>query len=191
ELDTVELAVHFLDLVDVHVLDDVAGISVDAHRPTRTFPLHALHGVDEGGSIGRAVGLLERFVDHVHAVPASDRNEVRTQAAVRRLEGCNIGRVDLRTVRGRIDPRRHYAQHRVAHARQVVVVDQVAGSDTLDAGLVEPALGELLGEGAGLAGGHEYEQRIGPEIAGTLQEWREVRILQRHLDRLEDLPAGL
>ena len=91
----------------------------------------------------------------------------------------------------RIDARGHHTEHRVAHAGKVVVIDDIAGADQLDAGLIEPALRELLGERARLPGRHEHEQRVRIEIARPLQEWREIRIGERHLDRVQDLPARL
>ncbi len=171
-------------------MNDVAGVGVDCDRPTRALPLHALHGIDQRRPIGRAVGLFECLVDEVQAIPAAHRDEVGT-VAIRLLEGGDIILVRLRIVGGRIDAGGHHTQHGVAHSGEVVVVDEIAGADQLDAGLVEAALGELLGEGAGLPRRHEHEQRVGAEVAGTLQEWREIGILQRHLDGLEHLPAGL
>ncbi|MEA2927910.1 MAG: branched-chain amino acid transport system substrate-binding protein, partial [Hyphomicrobiales bacterium] len=86
--------------------------------------------------------------------------------------------------------RRHGADHGVAHIRQQVVIGDVAGADQLDAGLVEPALDELLDEGDALSGGHEDELRIGLRIGGALQERRDVRVRERHADRGGDLPAA-
>ena len=86
--------------------------------------------------------------------------------------------------------RRHGAEHRVAHVREQVVVGHVAGADHLDARLVESTLDELLHERAALAGRDEHEQRVGLGVGGALQEGREVRIGQRHLDRRNDLTAA-
>ena len=61
----------------------------------------------------------------------------------------------------------------------------VARADHLDAGLVEPALDELLHERAALAGRHEHEDRVGLGVGGALQERREVRIGERHADGLD------
>jgi len=44
---------------------------------------------------------------------------------------------------------------------------------------------------AGLSGRHENEQRIGLQIVRPLQERREVRIGERHFQRVEDLAAAL
>jgi hypothetical protein len=83
------------------------------------------------------------------------------------------------------------AEKRVARCRQIVVIDDVARADELDARFVEPALGELPRERAGLSGRHENEQRIGLQIVRPLQERREVRIGERHFQRVEDLAAAL
>src|SRR5882757_3272192 len=58
ELDIVELAVDLLDLADIDVLHDVAGIRVDRDRAARAFPLHPLHGLDQAIAVGLAAGLL-------------------------------------------------------------------------------------------------------------------------------------
>src|SRR5215813_2694836 len=44
ELDVVELAVLLLDLADVDVLDDVAGVRIDRDRTARALPLRPFHG---------------------------------------------------------------------------------------------------------------------------------------------------
>src|SRR6516162_530235 len=54
-------------------------------------------------------------------------------------------------MRRRINAGSDDAKERVAGGRQVVVVDDVAGTDQLDAGFVETAFGELPGKGAGLS----------------------------------------
>src|SRR5262249_43233747 len=169
ELDGPELAVHLLDLAEVDVLHDVAGLRIDRDRPARALPLHALHRADEGVAVGLAAGLLERLLDEVHAVVAAERDEIRPEA-VGLLEGLNVLLVHRRVVGGRIDAGGHHAEHGIAHAGEIVVVDDVARADQLDAGLVEAALGELPGEGAGLARRHEYEQRVGVGVARALQE---------------------
>src|SRR3982074_1651761 len=56
EFDVVELAVDLLDLADVDVLHDVAGFRIDRDRPSRTFPLHPLHGLDQAIAVGLAAG---------------------------------------------------------------------------------------------------------------------------------------
>ena len=183
ELDVVELAVLLLDLADVDVLHDVARLGIDRDRPARALPGHALHGRDQRVAVGLAAGLLEGLVDQVHAVVAADRHEVRPEV-VGLLEGLDVGLVLRRGVVGRVDVRGHRAEHGVAHAVQQVVVGHVAGADQLDAGLVEAALGVLLHEGAALAGGHEHEDGIRLGVGGALQERREIRVGERHLDRL-------
>src|ERR1051325_11113333 len=74
ELDVVELAVLLLDLADIDVLDDVAGVRIDRDRTARALPLQALHGGDQLVAVGVAVGLLQRLVDRGHAVVAADRS---------------------------------------------------------------------------------------------------------------------
>src|SRR5262245_64866127 len=54
ELDVVELAVDLLDLADIDVLDDLAGVRINRDRPARAFPLHALHRPDQRVGIGLA-----------------------------------------------------------------------------------------------------------------------------------------
>src|SRR5205807_5342483 len=138
ELDVVKLALHLLDLADVDVLDDVARLRINRDLPARAFPCHALHGVDQAIAVGLALGLLECLVDRVHAVVAAERDEVRA-IAVRLLESGDVLLVGRRIVVRRIDAGGDHAQHRIAHAGKVVVVDDVAGADELDAGLVEAA----------------------------------------------------
>ena len=83
-----------------------------------------------------------------------------------------------------------HADHRVAHLRQQIVVRHVARADQLDAGLVEATFGKLLHESAALTGRHEDEDGIRLGVGGALQERREVRVGERHLDRLGDLAAA-
>src|SRR5947199_9549229 len=92
-------------------------------------------------------------------------------------------------MRGGIEMRRNGADHCITHAVEQVVGGDVAGADQLDAGFVEPALGELLDESTALAGGHEYEDRVGLGVARALQERREIRILERNADRFRELAA--
>ena len=86
--------------------------------------------------------------------------------------------------------RGHRSDRGIAHAGQQIVVGHVARADQLDAGFVETTLGELLHEGAALAGRHEDEDRVRLGIGRALQERREIRIGERHLDRFDDLAAG-
>src|SRR3981081_4888186 len=62
ELDVVEFAVLLLDLADIDVLDDVAGVRIDRDRTARAFPFHPLHGGDQPIAVGLAPRLLQRFV---------------------------------------------------------------------------------------------------------------------------------
>ena len=136
------------------------------------------------------MGLLERLVDEVHAVIAANRYEVRTEV-VRLLEVLDVFLVERGIVRGGIIMRRHHPQHLIAHVVELVVVGEIARADDLDPGTGQAALGELLGENAGLRAGEIDEGGIGVEVADALQERRKVRIGQRNADRFDDLAAEL
>src|ERR1700735_4882756 len=45
-------------------------------RAARAFPAHALHGGQKLVRIGVAARLLQRLIDHVHAVIATERDEI-------------------------------------------------------------------------------------------------------------------
>src|SRR6266508_3537398 len=77
DLDVEQPAADLLDAADVDRLDDVARFRIDRDRAARAFPLHALGGGDKPLGVGLAAGLLQGFVDEVHAVPAADAEEVR------------------------------------------------------------------------------------------------------------------
>src|ERR1035437_8000291 len=77
EFDVVELAVDLLDLADVDVLHDVAGLRIDRDRAARAFPLHPLHGFDERVAVGLAAGLFQRLIDQMDAVIAAHGHEAR------------------------------------------------------------------------------------------------------------------
>src|ERR1700712_1460281 len=78
EFDVVKFAVDLLDLADIDVLHDVAGFRIDRDRAARAFPLHPLHGADQGIAIGLAARLLQRLIDEVNAVIAAHRHKTRT-----------------------------------------------------------------------------------------------------------------
>src|SRR4030081_1661852 len=59
ELDVVELAVLLLDLADIDVLDDVAGVRIDRDRTARAFPFHPFHGGDQPVAVGLSAGLFQ------------------------------------------------------------------------------------------------------------------------------------
>src|SRR5271155_3567761 len=90
EFDVVEFAVDLLDLADIDVLHDVAGLRIDRDGAARAFPLHPLHGLDQRVAIGVAAGLLQRLIDQVDAVIAAHRHEAGT---IR--EGLLVGRDEL------------------------------------------------------------------------------------------------
>src|ERR1700750_1247457 len=149
ELYIVQLAVDLFDLADIDVLDDVARLRINGNRPARAFPFPSLHRGDHGGAVGLALSLLERLVDEVHAVVAAERDEVRA-VAVGLLEGGDILLVGRRIVHDGIDAGSDDAEHGIAHSGKIIIVDDVAGPGELDAGFVEAALSELLGERSGL-----------------------------------------
>src|SRR4051812_25269823 len=76
ELDVDELTIHTLDAPNVDRLDRVSRFWVDRHRAPRAFPGHALGGGNQLFGVGVAVCLLQRFVDHMHAVVGADREHV-------------------------------------------------------------------------------------------------------------------
>src|SRR5262249_48662096 len=149
---------------------------------------HALHRRDKAVAVGLALGLLERLVDEVHAVIAADRYEVRTEV-VRLLEVLDVFLVERGIVRGGIIMRRNDPEHLIPHIVELVVVGEIARADDLDPGTGQAALGELLGENAGLRAGEIDESGIGVEVADALQKRRKVRIGQRDADRFDDLAA--
>src|ERR1039457_961492 len=73
EFDVVELAVDLLDLADIDVLHDVAGLRIDRDRAARAFPLHPLHGFDERVAVGLAAGLFQGLMNQMNIVKASQR----------------------------------------------------------------------------------------------------------------------
>ena len=87
--------------------------------------------------------------------------------------------------------RRHGAEGGVADVGEKIVIGDVAGSDQLDARLVEPALDELFHEDGAEARRHEHEHRVRLVVGHALEERREVRVLQRHADLLGDRAAAL
>src|SRR5689334_686096 len=62
ELDVPQLPVLLLDLAQVDVLHDVAGLCVDVHGAARTFEDLAFHPADEGFAAALAAGLLQRLI---------------------------------------------------------------------------------------------------------------------------------
>src|SRR6476659_7910305 len=74
ELDVVQLALHPIDLANVDVVDDVAGLWIDRHRSARAFPSETLHCRNQGSALGRAVCFRESLINEVHAVIAAHRH---------------------------------------------------------------------------------------------------------------------
>src|SRR5712691_133763 len=87
ELDVEELPADLLHPADIDGLNDVAGLRIDRDRPARALPLHPLGGADQRGSIGVAAGLLQRLVDEVHPVVATNRIDIRVAPSVGLVEG--------------------------------------------------------------------------------------------------------
>src|SRR4051812_10349906 len=180
ELDIVELAAYALDLADIDVLDHLARLRIERHWSARARKAQALHRIDQRGAVSRAVRLLERLIDHVHAVIGLHRHQVGTHAAVLFLELGDEGLVLGAVVRSRIMMRRDDAEPGVADLVDDVVLSQAAFGNELDARFVEAALNVLPHEGRPDAGRHEAEQRIGLGFCDALQERREIRIGERH-----------
>ncbi|CCE10035.1 hypothetical protein BRAS3843_370020 [Bradyrhizobium sp. STM 3843] len=189
EFDVVQLAVHLLDLANIDVLDDVARLRIDRDRAARALPGQALHRREQRVAVGLAAVLLQGLVDQVDAVVTADRHEAGT-AAIGLFIGGDERLVLLRRMRRRIDVGGDGAEHGVAHVLEQVVVGDIARPDHPDAALVEAALGILLHEVAALAGRHEHEDRVRLGVLHALQERREVRIGERHLDLFDDLAAA-
>src|SRR5262249_58308987 len=97
----------------------------------------------------------------MHAVIAADGNEIGAVAG-RLLVGGDIVLVELRRMCRRIHTGGDDAKERVAGGRQVVVIDDVAPTDQLDAGFVETAPGELCWGSGSLYGGDEDKQPVRP-----------------------------
>src|ERR1700733_7576317 len=76
-LDIGQLAVDLLDLADVDVLDDVAGVGVDLDRPARAVRVLPVRQERYRLVAGKlALGLLNQIEDRGHPVPAIDGKEV-------------------------------------------------------------------------------------------------------------------
>ena len=184
-----QLAVLLLDLADIDVLDDVAGVRVDRDRAPRAFPRHPFHGADERVAIDRARGLPQRLIDDVHSVVAADREKVCPHAIVCFADAVHEGPVLLGRMRRRVKVSGHRAEHDVAHVVQGVVVGEVAGTEQPDPRLVEPALDELPHQRGRLTGRDEHEKAVGRRVARPLQERCEIRVLQRNSQRFDHLPT--
>src|SRR6266704_5737528 len=116
-------AADLLDAADVDRLDDVARFRIDSDRAARAFPFHALGGGDERLGVGLAAGILQGFVDEVHAVPAADAEEVRVAPP-----GRVVGADEFRVRRG------------------LVVVVVVKGRDETERGVAHDLQRVLLGD---------------------------------------------
>src|SRR5262249_51253845 len=135
-------------------------------------------------------GFLQCFVNQVHAVIATKRDEVWAKF-IGVLESSDIRLVDHRVMCGRIRSGGNDSNHLIAHCVETVIVSQIAWAKYLDPGISQTALSELFGESAGLRTGKKDESGIGMDVTDALEERCEVRIRQRNADRLDDLAAGL
>src|SRR6266571_144055 len=125
DLDVDQPAADFLDTADINRLDDVASLRIDSDRAARAFPFHALGGRDERLGVGLAAGLLQSFVDEVHAVPAANAEEVRVTPP-----GRVVGVDELRVRRGLVVvvvvKRRDQTERGIAHDLQRVLLGDFA-----------------------------------------------------------------
>src|SRR6202171_3070948 len=135
ELDVPVMAVAQFDLADVDRLNDVAGRRIDGYRPARTRPRHAFHSGHDLFAVAGAPGLLDRFVDQMHAVVTADGMEVRPHSTVRFHEDVHVSLVFRRRVRGRIVMRADDAARRRPDGVEQIVVEDAAGADPADPGL--------------------------------------------------------
>src|SRR5271170_1363962 len=92
-------------------------------------------------------------------------------------------------MRGGIVERSGYAEHRIAHLVDYVVIGDVARPDQLDARGVQAALHILAQKRTGEAARDPNKQGIWLGVARALQMGREFGALQRHPQRLDNLPA--
>src|ERR1700737_4628890 len=72
DFDVLQFPVHLIDSANVNVVHHVAGHPVDHHGAARAFPRGALHGGNQLAAVRRALGVLERLIDEVHAVVSAD-----------------------------------------------------------------------------------------------------------------------
>src|SRR5689334_17384647 len=100
---------------DVDVLDDVASRRIDRDRAARTLPFHAFGGGNQGIAVGFAAGLLQGFVDEMHAVIAADGEEVRVALELG-IECLDEVRIHFGLVIVVIMPRADTAEREVAQA---------------------------------------------------------------------------
>src|SRR5467141_1217766 len=179
-----------LHTADVDRLHHVARLGIDRHRPARAVPLHSPGGGDQRLAVGVAAGLLQRLVDHVHAVVAADREEVGVAAVhgVELLDELAVQRVVELVV---VVPGGDHVERRLAHALQRRLGGCFARAEDRGLLLVDAALGERLAERRGLrAAGNEHVDRLRSEVLGALHERREVRVGDREAHRADDAAAG-
>src|SRR6266571_5468054 len=149
DLDVEQPAADLLDAADVDRLDDVARFRIDRDRAARAFPFHALGGGDKRLGVGLAAGILQGFVDEVHAVPAADAEEVRV-APPGRVVGADEfcvrrGLVVVVVVKGRDETERG-----VAHDLQRVLLGDFALAQNTGLLRIDAEIHERLTEGCRL-----------------------------------------
>src|SRR5258708_21261302 len=145
DFDVDEAPVDFLDAADIYRLDDVASLRIDSDRAARAFPFHALGGRDERLGVGLAAGILQGFVDEVHAVPAANAEEVRVTPP-----GRVVGVDELRVRRGLVVvvvvKRRDQTERGIAHDLQRVLLEAFALAQNAGLLLIHAAIHQRLPE---------------------------------------------
>src|SRR6266567_896333 len=191
DLDVDEAPADLLDTADINRLDDVASLRIDSDRAARAFPFHALGGGDERLGVGLAGGILQGFVDEVHAVPAADAEEVRV-APPGRVVGVDELRVHRGLVVVVVVKGRDETERGVAHDLQRVLLGDFALAQNAGLLRIDAEIHERLAEGRRLrAAGDEYEHRLRIEVFRALHEREKIRIDHRNAHRTDDLAAGL
>src|SRR5215469_14841533 len=194
EFDIGETVALLLDAADIDILHHVARLRIDddgSAGAVGVLPVaekrHGLVAVD------LAVHRFDDGEDRGHAVPAADRHETgRRLLTIFALPCRHIGLV-RRTVAGiRIGPGCDHAQRLLAHARQLLVRNDVLRADDLDpvALHVEVVIG-LHHRRRLLPRRHEDEDGVGLGILDALHERDEVGVFEWEAHHIDDLAAGV
>src|SRR5690348_9011186 len=115
EFDVGELAVDLLDPADIDILNDVAGQRIDHERSTWAVGgLVVLEDLHRLIAVELAVGLLDEVIDHRHAVPTLDGDEIgHVVGAVFLVPGGDERLVGRPRGGGRIAARTDHAERNV------------------------------------------------------------------------------
>ena len=135
-------------------------------------------------------GLLQRLVDHAHAVIGVHGDEVRPHPAIGLLERGNERLVLRAVMRGRIGLRGDDAERGVANRIEDIIFGQAAIGDDFHAGFIEPPLDHLAQEDRADAGRNEHHDRIGLGVGHALKCRRKIVRRQRHAQGVDDLATG-